>query len=50
MAKPSRLSTCCGCASLKVGTIIAGALGILLSIVAIIIVATQKIDFKTVVS
>jgi len=46
--KPQRLSSCCGCYSLKSGTIIAGALGILLSIVTIAAILTWRIDFKTV--
>lgn len=50
MGKPQRLSSCCGCYSLKIGTIIAGTLGILLSIVSIVIILTTRIDFKTVVS
>lgn len=50
MGKPQRLSSCCGCYSLKVGTIIAGTLGILLSIATIVIILTTRIDFKTVVS
>lgn len=50
MGKPQRLSSCCGCNSLKVGTIIAGTLGILLSIATIVIILTTRIDFKTVVS
>jgi hypothetical protein len=45
-----RLNSCCGCQSLKAGTIIAGVLGILLSIATIIIILTTRIDFKTVVS
>lgn len=50
MGKPQRLTSCCGCNSLKTGTIIAGTLGILLSIVTIVIILTTRIDFKTVVS
>lgn len=50
MGKPQRLTSCCGCYGLKAGTIIAGALGILLSIVTIILVLTLRVDYKTVVS
>ncbi|CRK99064.1 CLUMA_CG012142, isoform A [Clunio marinus] len=47
--KVDRLTSCCGCGSLKAGTIIAGMLGILLSIATIVIILTTKIDFKTVI-
>lgn len=50
MAKPQRLTSCCGCYGLKAGTIIAGVLGILLSIATIVVILTTRIDFKTVVS
>jgi hypothetical protein len=50
MGSPNRLKSCCGCYSLKVGTIIAGTLGILLSIATIVVILTTKIDFKTIVS
>lgn len=49
MGSPNRLKSCCGCYSLKSGTIIAGALGILLSIASIVVILTTKIDFKTIV-
>jgi hypothetical protein len=48
MACFKRLTTCCCCYSLKVGTIITAALAILLSIITIVIVLTTRIDFKTV--
>jgi hypothetical protein len=45
-----RFNSCCGCYSLKSGSVIAGVLGILLSIVTIVVILTTRIDFKTVVS
>jgi hypothetical protein len=50
MASPNRLRSCCGCYSLKTGTVIAGTLGILLAIATIVVILTTKIDFKTIVS
>lgn len=44
------LNSCCGCYTLKIGTIISGVLGILLAIVTIVVVLTTRIDFKTIVS
>ncbi|CAG9805497.1 unnamed protein product [Chironomus riparius] len=49
MGSPNRLRSCCGCASLKAGTIIAGTLGILLSIATIAIVVYAKLDYKTII-
>lgn len=49
MACLKRLTSCCCCYSLKVGTIITAALAILLSIITIVVVLTTRIDFKTVV-
>lgn len=49
MASPNRLRSCCGCYSLKTGTVIAGTLGILLAITTIIVILTTKIDFKTII-
>ncbi|CAO1401135.1 unnamed protein product [Diamesa hyperborea] len=43
------LNSCCGCYTLKIGTIISGVLGILLAIVTIVVVLTTRIDFKTII-
>ncbi|CAH1188588.1 unnamed protein product [Phyllotreta striolata] len=43
------LKTCCGCGSLRTGTIISGIAAILLSIIGIIVVFTIRVDLKTIV-
>lgn len=44
-----RLQTCCGCGSLKTGTVFSGVAGILLSIVAIIVMFTTTVEFRTII-
>lgn len=41
------LSTCCGCSSLRTGSIISGILAIVLSIITIIVIFTTRVVFKT---
>jgi len=48
MGKPL-LQTCCGCVSLRIGSIISGVLAILLSVISIILIFTTRVDFKTIV-
>ncbi|XP_043248777.1 uncharacterized protein LOC122395353 isoform X1 [Colletes gigas] len=43
-----QLSTCCGCYSLKAGTIFTGILGIVLSIVSLIMIFTLNVEWKTI--
>ncbi|XP_044731903.1 uncharacterized protein LOC123294812 [Chrysoperla carnea] len=44
-----QLKSCCGCYSTKVGTIITGALGIILSILTIIIILTTDFRYRTII-
>ncbi|XP_076170908.1 uncharacterized protein LOC143148454 [Ptiloglossa arizonensis] len=43
-----QLSTCCGCYSLKVGTIFTGILGIVLSILSLVMIFTLNVEWKTI--
>ncbi|VEN35141.1 unnamed protein product [Callosobruchus maculatus] len=43
------LKTCCGCGSLRTGTIIAGISAILLSIAGIIVIFCARVDVRTIV-
>lgn len=42
------LSTCCGCSSLRTGSIISGCLAIILSIITIVVIFTTRVEFKTI--
>ena len=42
-------NTCCGCQSLRTGSIISGILAILLSIASIVVMFVTDVEFKTIV-
>lgn len=44
-----QITTCCGCFSLKTGTIFSGACGIVLSILSLILIFTVNVEWKTIV-
>ncbi|XP_015509200.1 lysosomal-associated transmembrane protein 4B [Neodiprion pinetum] len=44
-----QLTTCCRCCSLRTGTIISGICGIILAVIAIIIMLTTEVEWKTIV-
>ncbi|XP_068977196.1 uncharacterized protein [Bombus flavifrons] len=43
-----QLSSCCGCYSLKAGTLFTGILGIILSIISLIMIFTLNVEWKTI--
>ncbi|XP_078041571.1 uncharacterized protein LOC144472399 [Augochlora pura] len=43
-----QLTSCCGCYSLKLGTIFTGILGIILSIISLVLVFTLNVEWKTI--
>lgn len=43
------LRSCCGCTSLRTGSIVIGILGIILAIVSLILMLTAHVEFKTIV-
>uniref|UniRef100_A0A1B6GSR1 MARVEL domain-containing protein n=1 Tax=Cuerna arida TaxID=1464854 RepID=A0A1B6GSR1_9HEMI len=43
------LNSCCGCASLKVGTIISGALGVVIGAVTLVFVLVTDVKLQTIV-
>ncbi|XP_062544736.1 uncharacterized protein LOC134211654 [Armigeres subalbatus] len=47
MAEPL-VASCCRCYSLRTGSLISGAMGIILSIISIIVIFTTRVEFKTI--
>ncbi|XP_033297826.1 uncharacterized protein LOC117204490 [Bombus bifarius] len=43
-----QLTSCCGCYSLKAGTLFTGILGIILSIISLIMIFTLNVEWKTI--
>ncbi|XP_043510813.1 uncharacterized protein LOC122529092 [Frieseomelitta varia] len=43
-----QLTSCCGCYSLKAGTLFTGILGIILSIISLILIFTLNVEWKTI--
>ncbi|XP_060832361.1 uncharacterized protein LOC132916404 [Bombus pascuorum] len=43
-----QLTSCCGCYSLKTGTLFTGILGIILSIISLIMIFTLNVEWKTI--
>jgi hypothetical protein len=42
------LKSCCKCYSLRTGTLISGICGILMAIIAIVLIFTLRVEFKTI--
>ncbi|CAL7936371.1 unnamed protein product [Xylocopa violacea] len=43
-----QLTSCCGCYSLKAGTLFTGVLGIILSILSLVMIFTLNVEWKTI--
>ncbi|XP_070154820.1 uncharacterized protein [Polyergus mexicanus] len=44
-----QLTTCCGCCSLKTGTIFNGVCGIVLAVLSLIVIFTANVEWKTII-
>ena len=43
------VNSCCGCQSLRTGSLISGILGIILAIISLIVMFLVRVDFKTII-